>query len=107
MARPTSFRLPEELLGRLESEAVARGMSMTALAARLLDEGLKTRRHPGIVYRDGPTGRRARLPDGPDIWEIVRDLGGMPSTGEQRVRDLSEETGLTPDRIHLALDYYL
>jgi hypothetical protein len=25
-----------------------------------------------VIYRDGPTGRRAGLAGGPDIWEIVR-----------------------------------
>ena len=27
--------------------------------------------HPGIAFRDGPTGRRAALAAGPDIWEGV------------------------------------
>jgi hypothetical protein len=26
---------------------------------------------PGIYFADGPTGRRARLRDGPDVWEVV------------------------------------
>ncbi len=28
--------------------------------------------HPGVVFRDGPTGRRAGLGTGPDVWEVVR-----------------------------------
>jgi hypothetical protein len=28
--------------------------------------------HLEIVFRTGPTGRRAGLVDGPDVWEIVR-----------------------------------
>lgn len=28
--------------------------------------------HPGVVFRDGPTGRRAGLVAGPDVWEVVR-----------------------------------
>lgn len=27
--------------------------------------------HPGIVFKDGPTGRRAALAMGPDVWEVV------------------------------------
>ncbi len=27
--------------------------------------------HPGVVFRDGPTGRRAGLAAGPDVWEII------------------------------------
>ena len=28
--------------------------------------------HPGIVFRDGPTRRRAAVAGGPDVWEIIR-----------------------------------
>ena len=71
MARPTSFRLPEELLERLEQEAAASGTSTTSLVASLLSEGITTRRFAGVVYRNGPTGRRAALVGGPDVWERV------------------------------------
>ncbi len=27
--------------------------------------------HPGIVFRDGPTGRRAGVAGGPDVWELI------------------------------------
>jgi hypothetical protein len=29
--------------------------------------------HPGIVFKDGPSGRRAALAFGPDVWEDVID----------------------------------
>ena len=56
MARPTSFRLPEDLLEQLDQEADASGTSVTSLVASLLNEGINTRRFPGVIYRDGPTG---------------------------------------------------
>ena len=28
--------------------------------------------HPGVVFREGPTGRRAGLVGGADVWEVVR-----------------------------------
>jgi hypothetical protein len=43
---------------------------VTALVTAVLDEGLKIGRFSGIVYRDGPTGRRAGLAAGPDVWEV-------------------------------------
>jgi hypothetical protein len=70
LALPTSFRLPEDLLKRLDDEASSRGTSVTALVTAVLDEGLKIGRFSGIVYRDGPTGRRAGLAAGPDVWEV-------------------------------------
>jgi hypothetical protein len=106
MTRPTSFRLSEDLLTRLEAEASTRGTSVSAVVTALLDEGLKASSFPGIVYRDGPSGRRAGLAGGPDIWEIVRGLKGLHGEGEQRIRDLAQESGLSPVRIRLALDFY-
>ena len=106
MARPTSFRLPEELLERLEEEGRASGTSVTSLVTTLLDEGIKIRRFPGIVYRDGPTGRRAGLVGGPDVWEVVRDLRHTPGRGMKRVENLAAETGLPSARIRLAADFY-
>jgi hypothetical protein len=106
MPRPTSFRLPEELLERLDSEAISAGSSATTLVASILDEGLKTRRFPGIVYRDGPTGRRAAVVGGPDVWEIIRALRQTPGKDERRVRTLAEELGLSATQIRLAIDFY-
>jgi len=72
----------------------------------LLDEGLKTRRFPGVVYRDGRAGRRAGLIDGPDLWEIVRDLKQAPGKGEKRLQRLAAETGLDERQITIAADFY-
>ena len=106
MARPTSFRLPEDLLARLETEAREDGLSVTALVTTMLDEGLKARRFPGIVYRDGPTGRRAGLVGGPDVWEIVRALRRMPGRGVKRIELLAAEIDVPEARIILAADFY-
>ena len=106
MARPTSFRLPEDLLDRLEQEGRAHEVSVSALVTSMLDEGLKTRRFPGIVFRGGPAGRRAGLVGGPDVWEIVRDLRHTPGTGMRRVSTLASEIGIPPERVRLAADFY-
>ncbi len=106
MGRPTSFRLPEELLVRLDEEAASAGTSVTALVSTLLDEGLRARRFPGIVYRDGPAGRRAGLVGGPDVWEIVRDLRRAPGKGEQKIKRLAADVGLPVDRVRLAVNFY-
>ena len=59
-------------------------------------------RHPGIVFRSGPAGRRAGLMSGPDVWEVVRAAGGDENTREH----IAEETGLTPEQVGVALRYY-
>jgi hypothetical protein len=95
------------LLDRLDAEASSAGISMTALVASVLEEGLKTRRFPGVAYRDGPAGRRAALVGGPDVWEVIRAVGGASGKGDQRVQRVAEERGLPADRIRLAVDFYI
>ncbi|HEY8827925.1 MAG TPA: hypothetical protein VIM17_09225 [Jatrophihabitantaceae bacterium] len=106
MTRPTSFRLPANLLDRLDDAAASSGTSATALVTAMLDEGLKTRRFPGVVYRDGPTGRRAALAGGPDVWEVVRAVTSSSGSGQQRMRAAAKQRDLTVDRIRLAIDFY-
>ncbi len=106
MPRPTSFRLPEDLLERLDQEADASGTSVTSLVASLLDEGINTRRFPGVVYRNGPTGRRAGLVAGPDIWEVIRSVRAAGGRGDKRLRAVAESTGLALSQVRLAVDFY-
>ena len=106
MARPTSFRLPEELLERLEQEAAASGTSTTSLVASLLSEGITTRRFAGVVYRNGPTGRRAALVGGPDVWEVIRDVRHARGRGDKRLAKVAATTGLTLPQVRLAVDFY-
>ena len=70
-----SFRLPAETAARLDRSAAASEVTRTALAERLLDEGLRRIRHPRIDFVDGPAGRRPFvLGTGLDIWEIVATI---------------------------------
>ena len=106
MGRPTSFRFSDDLSARLEEEAAAAGLSVSALVTSLLDEGLQTRRFPGIVFRDGPAGRRAGLVSGPDVWEIIRDVAAAPGRGAGRIRAVAAASGLAEAQVRLAVDYY-
>jgi len=49
-------------------------MSLSSAANRLVDEALRMTEHPGIIFRSGPTGRRAALAGGPDVWEVIRAI---------------------------------
>lgn len=104
--QPTSFRLSEDLIDQLDAEARASGTSVSSLVATLLSEGINTRRFPGIIYRDGPTGRRAGLVGGPDVWEVIRDVGATKGRGEKRLRAAAESSGLTVSQVRLAVDFY-
>ncbi|MBM4433510.1 MAG: CopG family transcriptional regulator [Chloroflexi bacterium] len=85
-AKPYSLRLDEGTIRRLAEEAARRHVPARTLAQELVEEGLRMRRHPGIVFRDGPAGRRPGLRRGPDVWEVVAALrandGSVPAVAE-------------------------
>jgi hypothetical protein len=67
--------------------------------------------HPGIVTRPGPTGPRAALFDGPDVWEVIAALHALrdetPARPDEVLRrELPIVTGLGAAQIRAALDYY-
>ncbi len=102
MSPHLSLRVEEDLLVRLDKRSRISGRSRSWLAKRLLDEGLRMERHPGIVFRSGPAGRRAGLMSGPDVWEVVRAAVGDGNTREP----IAERAGLTPEQVGVALRYY-
>ena len=72
MTTPLSIRFTPSLLARLRQRARAMtGASAAGLAQRLIDEGLRMADHPGVIFKDGPSGRRAALAYGPDVWEVI------------------------------------
>jgi hypothetical protein len=107
MVTPMSirFRRPQ-LLERLKAEAGARNVSTSALAEELIEEGLRARRHPMIVFRDGASGRRAGLIGGPDVWEVVGGLVGGDVPPEDRISRAAEHLGLSLQQTNAVLDYY-
>jgi hypothetical protein len=104
-SRATSYRLDPHVKARLEEQAALERVSERALLERLVAEGLDGLHHPGIVYRDGPTGRRAALAVGPDVWEVVSALRHTDGGEEQRVAELAEQFGLHPQHIRTAIDF--
>lgn len=106
MPAAKSFRLPEELVDRLADQSAAQGVSQTELVASLLDEGLKTRSFPGIVYREGPTGRRAALAIGPDVWEVISTLQHASGRGERKIANTATMLSLDARWIRLAVEFY-
>jgi hypothetical protein len=104
-SRSTSHRLGPEIKRRLERQAAAEGMSEGAQLERLVGEGLDILHHPGIVYRDGPTGRRAALAVGPDVWEVVSAQRYTTGRPEERIAALAEQFDLHPRHIRVAIDF--
>jgi hypothetical protein len=103
--RATSYRLDPAVKARLERQAALEGITERALLERLVSEGLDTLHHPGVVYRDGPTGRRAALAVGPDGWEVVSALRHTTGDAEDRIAALAEQFDLHPRHIRTAIDF--
>ena len=71
MSVNVSVRLDDGLAERLRLRARAAGESLSDRLRRYAEEGARRDEHPLITFRDGPTGRRAGLVGGPDVWEVA------------------------------------
>src|ERR1700756_3554124 len=105
-ARQFSARLDADVVDRLERRGARSGLNKSRLAERYIDEGMRMEDHPGIVFRDGPSGRRAGLAAGPDVWEVIETLKGTNLSGEDAVAAAAEWGALAPAQVRLALRYY-
>jgi hypothetical protein len=62
--------------------------------------------HPGVIFKDGPTGRRAALVLGPDIWEVIKAAREVDERGEEAVTAVADLLNLPVERVRAALRYY-
>jgi hypothetical protein len=76
------------------------------MAERYIDEGLRADRHPGILFREGPAGRRAAVVGGPDVWEIVSASKTAPERGDALVPALAGRIGVSENVVRIAFRYY-
>ena len=107
MSTPLSIRFDDRLLERLRTRSQRfPGSTPSGLAQLLIDEGLRMGEYPGIVFKDGPTGRRAAIALGPDVWEIIKYLKETDQREESAVAAAVEDFALPAARIRLALNYY-
>jgi hypothetical protein len=105
-SRQFSARLDASVLDRLERRAARAGLNKSRLAERYIDEGIRVEDHPGIVFRDGPVGRRPGLAAGPDVWEVIGVLNGAPKRGESAIPYTADYLNLTPTQVRSAVSYY-
>ena len=62
--------------------------------------------HPGIVFKDGPAGRRAALALGPDVWEVISMAQEIDARGPRAVAAIADTLNLPETRVETALRYY-
>jgi len=101
----TSLRLPDDLRQRLTETAERQDTTISALLERYAREGLAIDAHPGIIFKHGPSGRRAALAGGPDVWEIIATLRDVAGSEAQRVQTVADQLDLHPRQVTIALAY--
>lgn len=71
MTAPISVRLSVPLERKIRTMAALERRSLAEMVKLLTEEALKLREFPDLTFSDGPTGRRATLLNGPDVWEVI------------------------------------
>lgn len=98
-----SARIPADVQDELLAMARVEGRTISQMLARLVDEGIRMRRFPGIVFAYGPAGRRAHLAGtGLDVWEAV---GLYRAYGQDASRLVGDHPILVPPALELSLAY--
>jgi hypothetical protein len=104
-SRHLSIRIDPESLERLERESSRMQLSRSEAARTLIEEGLRMHAHPGIAFNPGPTGRRAVVMGGPDVWELI---GGFPEGdfSDEAVKYVAQSLLLPEWKVRAGLRYY-
>lgn len=101
--RQRSFRLLERTLRLLDRRSQELGQSSNAIAQRLIDESLRTDRHPLISFRpSGTTRRPALVGTRLFVWQVINTL----REGENDVAEAAEYLGITEAQIRACVSYY-
>jgi uncharacterized protein (DUF433 family) len=99
-----SLRLPPETLREIEQMSRESGKDFSAITKDLLEEAIKMRRCPGVVFAEGTSGRRARVAGaGIEVWEII---AASQSVKKDPARLQKAFHWLSPEQLRAALAYY-
>lgn len=99
-----SLRIPDEVAKTIQDEAESSGRDFSTVANELLAEAVKLKRCPGIVFADGPSGRRAVIAGtGLDVWEVVATYKSL-DRDDARLRQAYH--WLSEPQLRSALSYF-
>lgn len=99
------IRVPGDLQEEIEREMERRGIGeWSTMVVELLEEAVRMRRAPGIVFVDGATGRRPVVAgSGLEVWEVVAT---WKEVGRNYERLRTAYDWLTEPQLRGALSYY-
>lgn len=110
MATPVNLRLPSKTAEKVRRLCAIEQRTYTEMVRILVEEAIRMREFPGVYFVDGPTGRRARIAGGLDVWEIVQPYlvagknwqalrDSFPHLHERVLRDALAYYSAYPDEI--------
>jgi uncharacterized protein (DUF433 family) len=99
-----SFRLSRRTLELLDDRARELSETRNSLAERLMDEGLRTERHPLVVFRQGAAGLRRPALVGTRlyVWQVIDTVRASGNS----VAAAADYLGLPEHHVQAAVDYY-
>ncbi len=104
--RAFSARWDADVIDRLERRSKSTETNKSRLTERYVDEGIRMDEHPGVIFRPGPTGRRAALAWGPDVWQVIATLQNLEERGEEAIAKAAEILQLGDYEMRLSIRYY-
>jgi uncharacterized protein (DUF433 family) len=100
---PKSFRFRPTLLESLQRRAEDERTTVTALAERYVEEGIRRDAHPLITFREGVGGRRpALVGTRVDVGQVIETLRGSNNSTSEAAEYLS----LPEPWVRAAVRYY-
>jgi len=100
-----SIRIQEKTLKEIEQISRDSGKEFSAVANELLEEAVRMKRCPGIIFTEGTTGRRARIAGtGIEVWEVIATYKGV-AKDFNRLRQAYH--WLTEQQLRAAVGYYM
>ena len=102
---PFSARFKPETVSRLQAYADRHGLSASAAAERLLDEGLRVQEFPGIAFRWSPAGERQPfiIGTGLSVWEMSHLWDDYEENLEKLLKHFPH---LRPELVQAGLAYW-
>ena len=99
-----SLRIPQDTVKEIERLAGELGRDFSSVTKDLLDEAVKMRRCPGILFADGVAGRRARIAgSGLEVREIIATYISVKSDFKRLQKAYH---WLTTQQLQAAIGYY-
>jgi len=100
-----SIRIQEKTLKEIEQISRDSGKEFSAVANELLEEAVRMKRCPGIIFTEGTAGRRARIAGtGIEVWEVIATYKGVDEDFN-RLRQAYH--WLTEQQLRAAVGYYM